>query len=736
MLVVGLDESGSFEGKGSAVKIIAGFVYYEKEGQTSSEEEESLSFVSEKLRIEQFLKKQCELLNISYPKGIHAMEIDDKYKKNKLKEALKQYIKKNGNYHFTIMIKGRTPKKGYEGFSNLVDEKEASNLYEHMLLSLLNNILFYNPKFQSEEQVVLELATRSIPVPNSDVENLLKYKRLGYSSALDKKGNTIFYLTDQRSFKTALLTKMVEDNIKRNIIFDINVQSINYYKTAKDMNRDTTPWLYIADLSCDIIREYLSPGVYDFNLEKLFDKAVNITGNEPLLWAYDDMDDCWGQMYESFVKEDYIGCIKALYETENLDSDFKAFYRNHWFENIQKQADNLFNIDDILNYVDAVKDIISKDTVASEQNEKDINFGLYLGEQIFQRVIHEFKNEINDKLIYKLSDLLLMGYNHAGNINKARYFYECCRELRQKVEPEDFCGTLLSAAQLYANQFQFDEAIQIIERDRLFVEKLKKDKKMLRDMYGDEIAAAAEQNFEFKYELLGKVYSSLGQFYSFKKDKDTAINYFEKALEEFEKASFNRELTISFMLQLALDSKDKTLYDKYVEEYLDFKELNKQLDFVLERQDAFKLLIFIKSLNIFKEEIDKEIIEKLKTIKLESEFSQVNIHPWELIYKHLSIFFFEHNEPDKAKDFYNKIKLEMISSKDNITVAVIGLAAQCSISFFYLKDQDELRKKINEVKDVLSYEHSIKDSFNDIYDCLNANEAAERLQKNLSYLYV
>ena len=61
--------------------------------------------------------------------------------KQNIEKRIKDYLKSNGKYKLICMVKSRRPKKDYINISNIVDDNNASNLYEHMVCQLINNII-------------------------------------------------------------------------------------------------------------------------------------------------------------------------------------------------------------------------------------------------------------------------------------------------------------------------------------------------------------------------------------------------------------------------------------------------------------------------------------------------------------------------------------------------------------------------------------------------------------------
>ena len=168
MITIGIDESGNFEQKSYLKKFIGGFIY------TGDYEEE-------KNNLEEFFKNQCKLYNLEYPSGIHSTDMNRKVEYRTLKENIKdniiRYIKQKneneeGKYYFICMLKSNKDRKDHNNLSNIINDNNASNLYEHMVSQLITNTLFHCINFSFATKINLELATRSIPVKEQNEINI------------------------------------------------------------------------------------------------------------------------------------------------------------------------------------------------------------------------------------------------------------------------------------------------------------------------------------------------------------------------------------------------------------------------------------------------------------------------------------------------------------------------------------------------------------------------------------
>ncbi len=439
MITVGIDESGNFESKEEPLMFIGGFVFT---GDNYDEEMKSL---------EGFFIKQCKELNIDYPFDIHTTKMKDFRLKQNIEKRIKDYLKSNGKYKLICMVKSRRPKKDYINISNIVDDNNASNLYEHMVCQLINNIILNILDFTDSKSINFDIATRI--AMTKDPSQAQEYEKLGYSRKPEEKDDYIFYLTDQKTYKTAISTSMTNLKVKENLEFQLNVKSTNYRSKEK-----TTPYLYIADFCCDIIRGFFNKNEKDFDIENCKKRIKNFTGMTPMLWVYDDIDEIYNNILYEYYKKDFINCLNGIYELEHSDSEFTKFYVNSWCKDIKRNIIQIFNPHKIGIYIDEIEFNFSKNNP-----EYDYNKGLKLS-LLLKDVCEKYEkdNECNIPNIYKykIVDMIIRGYNHIGGCRDNRKYFKVCERYKNEVDVDEYINTVLRAVEIDANEFDFDGAIE------------------------------------------------------------------------------------------------------------------------------------------------------------------------------------------------------------------------------------------------------------------------------------
>lgn len=698
MVTICIDESGNFEKKEYLKKFIGGVVYV---GEDCEDEEK---------RLDGFFKKQCELFSLDYPRGIHTTEMnsnktnsESKFIKEKIIENLKIYLRENGKYHFTCLIKSRTKRKDYMNVSNIVDDDNASNLYEHMVRNLIFNLVFYGENVYNDNHVNLNIATRSISIYAYQKEEIERYTALGYSKKSINNGERyIFYLTDIKTFKAAIGTKMMERRIAKPINFNMNVKSIDYNNSV-----DTMPYLYLADFACDIIRDMLDNNELDFGVKVAGEELNNITGRKFLLWAYDDIDTISSRLVSKFEKRDIMGALNEIYNINESCSTFKEYYLKHWSNPIEKRLSEIFDKNKMNIYISELSYLLSKDMV---QYKKGLFIALKLWEviQIFNEGGKDDKAKVEKVCIYRLADLIGRGYNHLGNSEGSKKYFDICMENKDEVDIEEYLTTINRIVEIDANEFNFDVAIEKLKPSLLGLDLI------------------------FCYNLF------IAQFYAFNRNKEESLKHFEEALVEFENNKGQRLITISYMLHLALDMKDINLYKKYEVEYFGTKDLKQQFENIIKLNNEnnpndYMLFVYIKALNIFYfDKIEQRFMERIQTINYEEYGFKTNEHPWELIFKHLAILQYKNGNINRGNKLVKKAQ-EAITHGE-ITIKLINLCTSLE-AFEYTKDIKNQKKILEQIEKLCGTNKVVQEQFKDILEEKDQYIRGKNILSKFTFMY-
>lgn len=628
MITICIDESGNFERNNDNLKFVGGLIY---DGEDYKEEEK---------RIENFFIKFCEEHEINYPEDIHStkMHMDSGDIELKLTEQIKNYIRSNGKYYFTAVLKSRTKKNGYINFSNIVKNDNASNLYEQMVCQLVNNVIFNNIKFYKENDINLRVASRIAVVRSNDERALESYDELGYKGRSCDDGSKIVFLIDQQTFKSAISTKMIENKIKKQVNFnELKVVKINY-----DKKGDTTPFMYMADFACHILRQSFSQSEENFGIEDCYSFIREISGNDLLCWAYDDIDDTYCSLIKNYYAGSFMDCLENIYDMKNSTSSFKDYYVKHWCSDIETNLEHIFDKNKMDIYISQINYLFSKEAQKDEY-AKGLQFALQ---------VKKLCGDCEPRYKFYISDLIMRGYNHLGNDEEALKYLSVCENNKEYVDVLDYIAMNNRAAEIYANQFDFDGAIKKMDENIMCLDEWKKLKKDTAELLGIQGRKACCMI------LRGKCLSSIGQFYSFKRDESTALKYFKGALAEFENNPHNIKVTLSYLMHFAIDNRDLQLYKEYENQYYKTNNIDEQFEDIIgsnkNTADDFKLCVFLKAAYVFEFNMGSSLMKDI----IETDYAccgfKVKEHPWELIYKYIALLQLKRNQKTSADKFIKK----------------------------------------------------------------------------------
>lgn len=730
MITIGIDESGNFEQKKYLKKFIGGFIY------TGDYEEE-------KNNLEDFFKNQCKLYKLHYPSGIHSTEMNRRENYRSIKEDIKNnlinYIKhknekEQGKYYFICMLKSNKHREDHNNLSNIISDDNASNLYEHMVSQLITNALFHCINFSHSKKINLELAKRVIPV--REEERIAEYKKLGYFYK-EKEYGTMFYLTDQRSFKSAISTKMMDTDIQNPIDFKLNVKSINYNNTKEE----TTPYLYLADFVCDIIKEFFNGKKENYDIENCSQIIKNETGRNFFAWVYDDIDGIYNKLVQSFYKKDLMCCFTYIYDAINSSSEYRDYYKKVWIKSIEAKLLKIFDINKMDIYIEQIEYLLSKEISDYEKAMYFINgiSGLLVK---YQKESEEKPKNFN-LYRYKLYDMFIRVYNHRGDIENAKKYYELCEKYKDEVDIERYMATLNRVVEIDANSFNFQEAIDKLQNSVMALDLWKETKEEVAELMG------IKKQRSTCLILRGKSLSSLGQFYAFLGDKEKALEYFLEALEEFENSEVQKEVTTAYIMHLALQFNDLRLYQKYEKEYFGDENINVQFEYLMkmgnERSSKdYKFYVYIKALNIFySDKIDYKLLEEIQKTDYKIKNFKTKSHPWELIYKHIGEIQYKKCNINEANNLIEKA-ITTVEKADS-TIKLINISTK--IKYALLKCSPStllsLLKEFNRMDFNIEMEKIFKDIIENI-DIISKSEnlkekeiisLAEKIVNFFTYMY-
>ncbi len=664
MITISLDEQGVFEnntdGSGDII-MIAGIVYDDKDDADDAKRERS--------RIRNYFEEVCNAKGATYPQALHwghGQNNKVRFVKEEYSRTLGEFLqnaKYKGNpvisddgidrvgvYYVYALVKSRKGKPEFikADVSNLINENNASNLYMHMVEDTVARLLFYNLEFKDRKEVSLDLATR---VYVGDVgEDVSAHADIGYTTRTAGNGE-IVYLTNKDVFRTALERDMLFEEKAS----DINVKSL----MARSINYDNAnaghEFLYMADAVCTYLGFENEYGTNKQYLKKVWDRMEKLTEDKRLLFSYDIVDTDYAKGWRSVSSGDIYNALCFAYDAFTAASEAAGFYKEIWEKVLFERIINTINLSDIM---DAIRKL-TQYTTTNNINQQKL---LYLFKSL-ETIVEQsgLCNNRTKAFLYDLYDAGVAAYNHVGEPIKAEECAEKCRQYQQFISIDRKLINRNKIAVSMCDSFRYKEAEQLILPS---YEYYKKTFELQKKILGEEARYNSRE-----YAI---VCSQLGQIYSYMQDV-RAEELFHKSLSLMEKESADYYITTSYMLHYYLQTKEKEKYEKYAKEYFGgYDDLEEQLSYLVKAGSEphnpkmalkFAMFVYVKGIATFySDELSQSLVLKLADIKKTIEqissdgLKLINGHPWEIIYKYLSIIAFKNEQFEEAYTYQQKVK--------------------------------------------------------------------------------
>jgi len=645
-ITICLDESGTFEQATNKIRFIGGFIYEHNEKNKPWDEE--------KKALEELFRLFCQKRNIDFPTGLHAFE--NRMHSTVLHENVINHMRETPGYSLVIyMQNGLMPKSDKD--TRIICDSLGSNLYEHMLNDFLCNILFHTQKYIGTLNVNLEVARRSMKT--TDSKRTQFYKDLGYDFNILNDGSYLWYLTNQQTVKSSISRYMRQNKIDNVNIQTLTVESMKY-SNVDDETISKQTGLYAADLCCDYLRECL------VSLQ-IKDAVKHLRKLEPtvLVYVYDHLDELWGELMRAHRGNDYVKLLDCYAEIQSSTDEYRQRCK------------------EILKWLSNMENTELRQTVERVRS----NY-YFKGEYEKSRLMLEIlDNCFNDKYretsqyatsLYDIADLLMSCWNHKGNRGKAYEYLQKCDILRKSnhIDLDTVILTRIRYISALENDFMFEDALGDIDN--------------LIDIIRRDIENKNERALEFaifektedlvvqKNPQLGKCLSIKGRLLAFMQKYNESLFCFEEALQQIEDYD-NKLITLSYLLHMAISKNDKSLYEKYECEYYNISE-SKDRDAVLleefnglimKRKDMrYSIFVYLKALNQFYTEVGmpeerRALIKKIIHTNYEKIGCDVSQHPFESIYKYLSLLAAKIGEEKISDAFVGRLR-NFPSNKDTV----------------------------------------------------------------------
>ncbi len=697
MITVALDEQGDFENlkkKLDKEPVFIGGVLYDDGGDL-------IDHVTEKKRLQSYLRNVCGDVGGVYPKDLHFTSDGDSNNSQMVKavktafgDTIKEFLEKGtwkgydlgygqrkGKYYIFASLRGENGKAELlsENISEAVREDFASNLYLHMAEGVVERMLFHNPIIPDIEQVRLELATRRVILEGEDrAARIKEYEKLGYAAVQrpagqSKPGTTEYLLTNPDNYRTAVEREMLRSGKNTLMIDRIGVKSIYYNYPTDGMD-----FLYLADAICSIL-SFKRKGISESEwIQSFNDLSEDINGNQVnLIWGYDEADEYFDKSWRAVEEGDYFKALSLVFDGMKCNSSMRGYYEKKWYPLVEEAIINDASVVKLSSAIKKFKDSMMENNLYQDK----LVFIFEALEKVGEKV--PFRNSREEAVLYDLYDSGVSAYTHIGDSENAKRCFGKTLQYAEYVATEVYLRTRNRMVVFLGDMFEFSEAITIADENVRYHELLSDIKKQIFD--------------NEQYESLNHAIalSQRAQIYAFMKD-DRAEADFLKALETMDSETPDRLITESYLLHYYLSAGMKEKYEKLALEYFGGKEsLIDQFNY-LAREGAkpyprfsmkFALYVYVKSLyKFYLDSIPEKLINKL--VNVEKSLSNLNIdakkqingHPWEIIYKYLALIMIEYGMNDGANDYIEKIKTFAEHSEGIIRSISINSLKECGES--------------------------------------------------------
>lgn len=626
MITIALDEGGHFEriSNSSKCMFVGGVIFKYKSNSDCKQELQ---------RLQKFFQETCQSVECRYPEDLHYNRIEGKVvngsSANKVKKALIENLpdflngrgkwqndSAKGSYYLYAIV---GDKEGIESFtqngiSNLIDDNQSCNRYEHMAYRSIENILFYNPLLIDNE-VRLNLATRVIAT-NNDEDFQKEVIVTGHEQAKEN----IYKVTNSSSFRAAVAT-MIQTSNRTDIQFnDIRVESIYYYP---DQNRNFYQgFLYLSDTICSLFSDILGGcNRADIGIEKLWLKCQEYTPSRALFWTYNEFDQKYRYLYRAFERKDYYVALREMYNLSKESEKNYSVYETLWLSQVKKKI--LFS-----SSLDGLTEAVSRLDLDLAHSNISVAEARFIYNLVKPR-IEELCSSYEVSLLFRLYKAELAINNHEGNYHDADKSFQKCMNYSQYVSIEEYLELRNMYSVSLCDGKNFEKAIEITKETLSWEELLVDVKKTIYP------------NNEKIFVHYGRTLSQLGQCYAFDGDFDLAIKSFEEAIKSFGTAQGEISRTLSYLLHTTIEANNLELYNQYSKEYFGTSDRKEQLIRLLAEEsipNAFGLYVYLKAHYIFylhtsDRKITEDILNKIEKCK---KYQHIDSHPWEMIFKYMA----------------------------------------------------------------------------------------------------
>ena len=727
-----------------------------------------------------------------------------------MKERSMEFIKEMGYGIYAYIYPFGDNFVNVEGVeSNLGAADYASHLYSRMSTVSMFNTVFYMFD-DSFTDYSLQFAQRSLVFSGltNDREREVNQglsKEYAKHIVVEKgpndreKKSTIYTITNVSSYRTSLTDEIYGSELTggyKNKSYYLGVDSIDY-SGKKDMAIH-----YLTDILCSHIRNTIDRlnsknEIYNDTAELIQQELGAEVGDSTVdIRFYSKADADFRKIYRHIMLGDLAKAFDAEFDfslvsrsvDESDDADYvrenilSKYYEQEFAPRLDAYIESL--LADEKYYADVISRYDEYVSYAERFMGKDGNLGYNRGLHIAERLIEVFdklraieeSKPREDRVIFdrkigeitfRLNDIRLRGLNHKGVVRGLLPVIDKCNENKLYISPMDYIHFKTRAAQLYFNSFEYVKVKDLFIDDvwpRIFAENAQKNidigssETLIEQL---EMVMAGLTGIENTTQVVsGKIFSTLGQAYAFMGDESISENWFESALEKWSGDVANQNITLSYLMNLYVDTANMGGYEKYAPQYFGFfdtkglgcdsvaGQLKVLKEAYLNRQFIrYALSVFVKAFYKFYNDSNSDLYEELvsfiediennkNAVKGEenrNKFDDTTNDPWQHIYKYMYLIARDYEDEEAAEIYAGRV---LDCTKGDATISVMQLDFEMEhyldlyegedIPFAdYLEDS-----KVEGIKDFLSE----FPCFDGILDKTVA-EAKKMLEAKLTYMF-
>jgi tetratricopeptide (TPR) repeat protein len=581
-----------------------------------------------------YLREVCLKSDAEFPKDLHPERLPGSQDilngpqlarvQQTLEQTLPHFFKAvedrgQGRYYLYAVVAEPEGMSAFEGEDkgNLLRDSYAGNRYLHMTQMAMRNLVVNNPVLQ-DRQYHLEFATRVLSsyALGARQKKVIDYQatQLGMDKVRTEDGTELpsYHLTTANSYISALSSAVMEDK-RTDLEFNLNVQPIQY--TDNEINNHVQSFMLLADMVCSAFQPALTGEHAAQQLQELANSFT--THNENMIWCYHDVDLMLRDAYQSQLDGRWFDSMLALQQICSDSSEQAAFYQARWVPIIEQKLHNDVYPRLMTEAAQQLQLHLQKPTASPVQCRNIANK--------LWNIVKDEEDPAYDRCRYLLHNCQMVLCNHEGNHEKAAEHYRYCESYAASVPLNEYL------------QLRNQYSVTLLDRQE-FAQALENTQKTLQlAKFADDLLGQILEKPSVMSVDHGRTQSQLGQCLAFLGHHQEAEQAFLTAEEAFSNSPEDLQITRSYRLHNYFEAKDRKGYDALAQEYFGAKDLTKQFETGLDREEtslAYALLVYLKGwytfppANIYTRHAEQILEQVLCRIPHQGE------HPWELVWKY------------------------------------------------------------------------------------------------------